>query len=134
MFDMTTPSRRPATCRCVPRSRTATRYALAGLVLPAGCGVSRPWSMVPRPAQSTPDRFIAPDSGRTTAPTCFVILADPRDDTRLELVRSTEVVGRSPRYMGDYAVTPAGRYGVDSRELLRVDCEARRAIGVVDRS
>jgi hypothetical protein len=77
---------------------------------------------------------MALDSGRTTAPTCFVILTDPRDDTRLELVRSTEVIGRSPRFVGDNAVTPAGRYGVGPRELLRVDCEARRAIGVVDRS
>jgi hypothetical protein len=63
-----------------------------------------------------------------------VRLNDPRNDTRLELVRSTEVAGGSPSHIGDYVVTPAGRYGVGARELLRVDCDNARPIGVVDRA
>lgn len=65
------------------------------------------------PAVSEPE----PGSG------CRNPMVDPRDGTRLLLVRSAE--GR-----GDYEV-PAGRYGVGKQELLRLECETGRVLGIV---
>lgn len=123
-------SARPST----PRRAPAAFLSLA-VVLTAGCGVSRPWELTPRPTSGVPDRFVPADVHQESGPTCLVHLKDPRDDTRLELIRSAEVAGRygGPSHLGDYAVSPAGRYGVGSGELLRVDCENGRALGVVDR-
>jgi hypothetical protein len=105
-----------------------------GLTL--GCGVSRPWALTPRPASAVPERFVPVEARPAGAAGCPVHLKDPRDDTRLELIRSTEVTGqdRGPSHLGDYAVTPAGHYGVKPAELLRLDCETGGAIGVVDRA
>jgi hypothetical protein len=105
---------------------------IAALGLIAACGVSRLWTLEPRPAQATPERFVAPDSA--TAPGCRVVLLDPRDSTRLRLVRSTSMTGRAPEFLGDYSVSPVGRYGLNGDELLRVDCDRLLAMGVVGRS
>lgn len=56
---------------------------------------------------------------------CKNPLIDPRDQTRIILVRSAE--GR-----GYYRV-PQGRYGVASGELLLVECGTGRAMGIVKR-
>ena len=118
-----------------PRDRPARlrHFFAAGAILSSGCVSSNPWSFSPRPAKATPERFNLPDTKAAT-PGCRSPLTDPRDDTRLVLFRSTVVEGRIPMYLGDYVVTPTGRYGVGSRELLRVDCDNQRGMGVVDRS
>ena len=108
-------------------------HLLLGALLVSGCGTSRPWAVTPRPAEGLPDEFV-PVGAPAGAGRCLVHLTDPRDDTRLELIRSTEANGEGgPSHVGDYAVLPAGRYGVGPKDLLRIDCDRGRAIGVVDR-
>ena len=58
---------------------------------------------------------------------CRNPMVDPRDGTRLTLVQSQR--GGSGQ-VGDYRV-PEGRYGVGTRELLRLDCGSGRPVGVV---
>ena len=57
--------------------------------------------------------------------TCTNPLVDPRDETRLTLIRSAH--GR-----GDYEPEPL-HYGLSKGQLLRVDCATGRAVGVVKR-
>lgn len=54
---------------------------------------------------------------------CRNPMVDPRDGTRLRLVRAAEG-------QGDYEVPP-GRYGVGPRELLRLACSTGQAVGIV---
>lgn len=79
-----------------------------------------------RQAQDLPEAFWA-DRSMAAAPTweeaCYNPMIDPRDQTRLRLVRSA-------RGYGDYE-TPPGRYGVKADELLRLDCQTGRALGIV---
>lgn len=105
----------------------------AGALLSIGCAASRPWDFSPRPASGVPEQFTTPEV-RNAGIGCRAVLTDPRDDTRLQLFRSTAVEGRGPVYVGDYLVIPSGRYGVGSGELLRVDCDQQRPMGIVDRS
>jgi hypothetical protein len=79
-----------------------------------------------RPAQDTPVRFVTMD-GVEAEEGCRTLLLDPRDQTPLRLHRSTQF-GMS--YRGDYDV-PAGRYGVQRGELLRLDCATGEVIGIV---
>jgi hypothetical protein len=98
--------------------------------LTLACGASQSWSAVPRPVTGLPDRFVVDG----TAPagigrTCLVHLKAPDGGARLTLVRSSDE--GSDRLIGDYRVEPAGRYGLDANELLRVDCGTGRASGAV---
>lgn len=107
---------------------------LSILLMVAACGVSQPWELTPRPARDLPEQFVidtsvipvplSPEAG------CVTRLLDPRDGTRLTLVRSTRRTA-SPEFLGDYAVDPAGRYGGTTESLLRVDCMTGRAMGIV---
>jgi hypothetical protein len=115
------------------RSRPSGPFAAAALCalvigVPA-CALTaqRPGEMGDvRPAQDTPVRFVTADD---VAPedVCHTLLLDPRDQTPLRLHRSTQF-GMSHR--GDYDV-PAGRYGVQRGELLRLDCATGEVIGIV---
>jgi hypothetical protein len=78
------------------------------------------------PAQDTPVRFVTEDEG-ATGQGCRVVMIDPRDQTQLRLARSTQV---GLVHHGDYEV-PAGRYGVQRNELLRLDCATGEVIGIV---
>jgi hypothetical protein len=69
------------------------------------------------------DRFSLRQAGADE--NCYNPLIDPRDQTRLQLIRSEG--GH-----GDYAVPP-GRYGVEPAFLLRVNCSTGVAIGIVKR-
>lgn len=118
----------------LPAARRATAVARLALVVSAGaCALGRSGDFPPdaqaRPAVDVPAQFTlaappeavqGPDAAPCTSPA-----VDPRDGTRLVLVRS-----RSGR--GDYEA-PAGKYGVGAAELLRLDCATGRAIGVVAR-
>ncbi|MGE5748756.1 MAG: hypothetical protein ACM31F_02260 [Gemmatimonas sp.] len=84
------------------------------------------------PAQALPERFepVAPATRVAPADTiagngCTSPLRDPRDGTLLRMERAI-----APR--ADYSV-PAGRYGVGSDELLRLDCNTGIPIGIVRR-
>ena len=79
-----------------------------------------------REAEDTPPTF-ATEDGVAPVQGCNVTVIDPRDQTRLRLIRSA-VIGGAHR--GDYDV-PAGKYGVRSDELLRVDCASGEPLGIV---
>ncbi len=109
---------------------TALAFLLAASALLAGCASSQHFSggnPAIQPAIDVPTHFLTLGSGHKTeepAPgQCRNPMIDPRDGTRIVLVRSTE--GR-----GYYRV-PSGRYGVRPGELLLVECGTGRVIGVV---
>jgi hypothetical protein len=102
----------------------------ASLALVAGCSTgmsSFPPDAQARAAVDAPEQFARPGAAiaQTGVVTCWNPMSDPRDGAVLSLVRSVE--GR-----GDYEV-PAGRYGVNDGELLRLDCASGAAIGIVRR-
>lgn len=110
------------------------RPALLGIVLTTlgGCASSSFGTDADaRTAGDVPGRFLVGLSGSdavaepTPGDACRNPMVDPRDGTRLRLVRSSGT-------RGDYAV-PAGRYGVGGGELLRLDCATGEAVGVVRR-
>jgi len=97
-------------------------------LLSAGCTKSvHHGGAVIQPAMDVPTHFLVVGAGgKTQEPApgkCSSPMIDPRDGTRIVLVRSNE--GR-----GYYRV-PTGRYGVHSGELLLIECETGRVIGVV---
>ena len=97
---------------------------LFGVAACASTGLSHfPADDAARPAVDTPASFTfsAPSQGGA----CQNPALDPRDGTRLVLVRSSG--GR-----GDYEV-PAGRYGVSNREYLRLVCATGTVVGKVPR-
>lgn len=57
---------------------------------------------------------------------CRSQVVDPRDGTRLRMVR----VGGDG--LGDYDA-PEGRYGVGPKEVLRLDCNTGRVLGIARR-
>jgi hypothetical protein len=77
-------------------------------------------------AQDTPVRFVTAEDGVPESG-CRMAVYDPRDRTELRLARSTQF---GTTYHGDYEV-PAGRYGVQRNELLRLDCATGEVIGIV---
>ena len=104
----------------------------AALALLAGCASSHhagSGNPAIQPAIGVPTHFLVLGRGAKTeepAPgQCRNPMVDPRDGTRIVLVRSSE--GR-----GDYRV-PAGRYGVRPGEVLLIECGTGRVIGVVKR-
>ena len=111
------------------RSRS---FLLLSLVVPllSGCAASSfPADATARPVAGVPPLFQDPgeDVGRPAAGPegCRSPLVDPRDGTRLKLVRS--MGGR-----GDYEPEER-RYGLSADELLRVDCASGRPVGAVPR-
>ena len=106
------------------------RTLLALQLLPA-CGVSANWlEFTPRPVAGLPAQFEAPNAGPGEPTACTSPLRGARDGTELVMLRSSNQ-GGSP--IGDYAVSPVGRYGIGEREALRVDCRDWRPLGVVPR-
>ena len=107
-----------------------TAAVLAGLLV-AGCSSTAPSGRKEqmRDAIDVPTHFLVlTHGGAAVEPvpgSCKNPLIDPRDQTRIILVRSAE--GR-----GYYRV-PQGRYGVTSGELLLVECGTGRAMGIVKR-
>lgn len=113
-----------------PDSRMTYSVPLLALFL-AACGVSPNWTeFTPRPAAGLPERFEAPNAGPGVPTACTSPLLDARDGTELVMLRSSNQ-GGSP--IGDYAVSPAGRYGIGENEALRVDCRSWRPLGMVPR-
>jgi hypothetical protein len=114
------------TC-CRSRARYLAAITVIGLGL-AGCVTAgSSWSgRELRPADNVPSSF-ATEDGVMPVQTCRTLLLDPRDNTRIRLLRSA-TLGTS--YQGDYEVPP-GRYGVGENELLRIDCETGQVLGIV---
>lgn len=104
------------------------------LVVIVGCAATRlsgPSDRSLRAPSDLPDHFLVGehDGGATSEPTpamgCRNPMVDPRDGTRIKLVRSSS--GH-----GDYEVSP-GKYGVGENEILRIDCGTGRSIGIFRR-
>lgn len=92
----------------------------------AGCAsTSWPTAVDPSAISATPDHFLVVDpvTGATepSGPDCRNPMADPRDGTRLTLVRSSAG-------FGDYR-PDAPRYGLAGNQLLRINCSDGRPIG-----
>ncbi|HTS02480.1 MAG TPA: hypothetical protein VMN04_08150 [Thermoanaerobaculia bacterium] len=119
------------------RRRPATLLATAALLVFAGCTTVRndmtgPVVGVPL---DLPDHFMVAASGVGKAEEpkpdegCRNPMVDPRDATLMTLMRSGG--GK-----GDYAVQSeygsGHKYGVTSRQLLRIDCATGKALGIVD--
>ena len=84
-----------------------------------------------RPATRAPARFEPENRALRLTPGdtlagagCLSPMVDPRDGAQLRFVFSASY--------GDYEV-PAGRYGASANELLRLDCNTGRVIGIVRR-
>ncbi|HEX6134457.1 MAG TPA: hypothetical protein VFZ24_10850 [Longimicrobiales bacterium] len=106
--------------------RTA-RIGLLSITAACAYGSTPSWTAaVLRPAQDAPVQFVTED-GTVPENACRSPLVDPRDQTRIRLVRSADVGGTQ---RGDYEV-PEGRYGVGPDELLRIDCRSGQALGIV---
>ena len=90
------------------------------------------WYLRPAHIDSLPERVI-PDTA-AGAPldydpgTCQKVFVDPRNGTRFILQRGV-MTPNGP--LGDYAVEPAGRYGVGATMLVRMDCAIGRPLGGV---
>lgn len=84
-----------------------------------------------RPPEDVPGQFMVGSmNGQELRETdagegCRSPMVDPRDGTRLHLIRSS-------RDQGDYSV-PNGKYGANEGELLRLNCESGEVIGFVVR-
>jgi hypothetical protein len=101
--------------------------AFAVVLLAGGCVTMRPDDQPElRMPEDAPLMFVTED-GDSPVQECRAVLLDPRDNSRVRLVRSAQL---GAMYRGDYEVA-AGRYGVRERELLRINCETGAAIGIV---
>ena len=84
-----------------------------------------------RPASDAPARFEPRSASLRIAPVdtlagpgCLSPMVDPRDGTEVRFVFSTSY--------GEYE-PPAGRYGARPGELLRLECNTGRVLGLVPR-
>lgn len=101
----------------------------AATLLLASCASAWPDRADPGAITDLPPRFQVLDvaTGATSpvaGPACRSPLLDPRDGTRLRLLRSTGG-------LGDYTPETTPRYGLSARQALRIDCNTGIAIGAV---
>jgi hypothetical protein len=78
--------------------------------------------MTGTPAEFRPAEASSHAAGDSIA--CLNPLVDPRDGSRITLVRSSDG-------LGDYSVA-SGKYGVGTGQLLRVNCSDGQPIGIVE--
>jgi hypothetical protein len=109
------------------RNTQRMRFSILPLVLLGACAyASTPWTGIELgPVENAPAAFVTVDN-QPVLRGCRSPLLDPRDQTRIQLVRSARVEDRE---LGDYDVS--GRYGVGPRELLRIDCSTGAPLGIV---
>jgi hypothetical protein len=113
----------------------ATWLILVALMLgSSGCfiGMSSGSAGVQRPAEDVPNHFEPRDPNARMMPAdtiagagCLSPMVDPRDGTEIGFLRSAEGYA-------DYAV-PGRLYGVGSGELLRLECNTGKVLGIVRR-
>ncbi|MGE0351771.1 MAG: hypothetical protein AB7I33_11935 [Gemmatimonadales bacterium] len=114
------------------------RPPLLTLVLTlAACAASTlDWSATGRAPRDVPPVFVPDTAAAPSAVptgTCLVHLRDPRDGTRLLLVRSASTEQGAPGLRGDYEADRPGRYDLGPGDLLRLDCTSGTVVGVVRR-
>ena len=113
---------------------TALSWALVPLLVLVACGQSN--SSFPSPAPllagtDLPAQFEPPTGFARLTLTdtiagnaCLTPMHDPRNNTEIRMVRAANG-------LADYKV-PDGRYGVGKHQLLRVDCNTGRPLGIVE--
>lgn len=106
----------------IPRWPAVAAALLTLAACATGGGGMYPINAPARGASDVPPQFVS--GSAAAAEGCRNPMTDPRDGTRVRLVRSQGGT------VGDYQV-PAGRYGVGADELLRLECGTGRVIGVV---
>lgn len=117
---------------------SATNLFRAILVsaLLTGCGGNSsgfPSAATPLPAgEDLPGQFEPPTGFARLNPTdtipgnaCLSPMVDPRNGTKLTMQRAANG-------MADYSV-PDGKYGVKPNQLLRLDCNTGKPLGIVKR-
>ena len=110
-------------------------FVTAMLVTPGvAAAQGQNWYLRPTHNDSLPERVV-PDTAAGASldydpGTCLDLFIDPRNGTRFVLQRSF-MTDHGP--LGDYAVEPPGRYGVDTQTLVRMDCAIGRPLGGVPR-
>jgi hypothetical protein len=119
----------------IPAPSRGVRVLLFGMALSAcsmgGGGSMR--SVIESPAPVTaPPRFVPLDSTKVIAPAdtligdgCLSPLADPVTGIQIILIRSESG-------LGDY-LAPSGSYGIKDGQLIRLDCNTGKALGIVRR-
>ncbi len=117
-------------CGCTAVERTAM-ILVAPLLLVACASSDFGLDQNARLPEDAPNRFmvgeINEETTREATPGegCRSPMVDPRNGTRLQLIRSS-------RDQGDYSV-PNGKYGANEGELLRLNCESGEVVGFVVR-
>ncbi len=102
-----------------------------GLVVSAGCSSTNAETNTVRTAIDVPGHFVIGEhdgpavAELTGGSECRSPMVDPRDGTRIVLVRSSGGEG-------DYEAPP-GRYGVGTGEALRLDCATGAPVGIANR-
>jgi hypothetical protein len=108
-------------------------FPLVTLLVLACGGSSGMQSVIEQPAPVTaPPRFVPLDSAKVVAPAdtlagdgCLSPMRDPITGVDIVLVRSESG-------LGDYAA-PSGAYGMRDDQLIRLDCNTGRVLGIVRR-
>lgn len=99
-----------------------------------GCGSTSHANLIPQPVTGLPAHFVGSSGARETVDAaCRSPLRDPNGGVALTMVRSGRERNRPDIGWGDYAISPAGSYGVRADQLLRVECGSGRPAGVVPR-
>ncbi|MCG9971702.1 hypothetical protein [Christiangramia crocea] len=88
-----------------------------------GCSSQSFTSKTMRDAARAPSTFITKSGMDFEENACKSPLVDPADGTEIIMVESI-------RGVGDYKVPP-GKYGMEQNELLRVDCQTGKVLGIV---
>ena len=106
--------------------KTLSIVIFASVSLAACASTSWPTEANSSVISDTPDHFLVleGDTGGTSEPSgppCRNPMTDPRDGTRLALVRSSGG-------FGDYQ-PDRQRYGLTGRQLLRINCSNGRPVG-----
>jgi hypothetical protein len=122
----------PLSLRRAASSRILATWIVVAATGCAGGAMSGNRDTLPaRPASDVPARFEPRDAamrlvpGDTLAgPGCLSPMVDPRDRTEIRFISS--------KWYGDYEV-PSGRYGARPGEVLRLECNTGRVIGLVPR-
>ena len=118
--------------RC--RAERAGPILLILVVAISGCfiGMSSGGGGVRRPAEDVPNHFEPKNPNARMMPAdtiagsgCLSPMVDPRDGSEIGILRSEEGYA-------DYAV-PGRMYGVGSGELLRLECNTGKVLGIVRR-
>lgn len=101
-------------------------YLFTGfLVISCGTSAAPIAGEILRQPENAPEAFTPGEKVSLDESSCKSPMIDPQDGTSIVLHQSSGSIG-------DYEV-PEGKYGLQKRELLRLDCETGEVLGVIKR-